>query len=503
MKVPPAQQEVVEFLRGLAEAPPVETHISLVFLGADTVWKLKKAVHLPFLDFTDLGARRHFAERELTLNGPAAAGLYRDVVAVVRRHDGRLGLSAAPPPGTQVIDWVLRMARVPADHFLDAMADSARLDPPMLDALADAVAAYHAHCPVADIDIARSMEEVTSGNARSARHAGLPDQPVTEWERTVARALGSLSGWQQRRARAGSVRRAHGDLHLGNLCLWQGKPVPFDALEFDERMATIDLGYDLAFLLMDLDQRASRAAANRVFNRYVARRGDAGFVRALPPYLAQRAMILAHVQASRGNPKRSQSYLNAALDYARPVPGLVVAIGGLQGTGKTTVGRALAPAIGRAPGALMLRSDEIRKRLHGVPPEQRLPAGAYIEAVSAAVFASLTDAAHAAAAAGHAVVADATFIDPAHRQAIQETAHQSGVPFVGIWLDAPLPVLEARLAARTGDASDASVDVLRESARVRTIPPRDWHILDATDPALLAHARDLVRKALSPPRSPC
>ncbi|HEY6431171.1 MAG TPA: AAA family ATPase [Acetobacteraceae bacterium] len=497
------QQDVVAFLSGLTDTEPVETHISLVFVGADTVWKLKKAVRLPFLDFTDVAARRHFAERELVLNGPAAAGLYRDVVAVVRQADGRLGFGDIAVPGTEVIDWVLRMARIPKGDFLDAMAAAAPLEPKMLDALADAVAAYHAHCPIADMDVAGSMRDVTRGNARSARHAGLPSQPVAEWERAVSTALDSLSAWQQERARGGFVRRAHGDLHLGNLCLWRGRPVPFDALEFDERMATIDLGYDVAFLLMDLDQRASLAAANRVFNRYIARRGDAGFIRALPAYLSQRAMILAHVHASRGNPERSQSYLKAALDYMRPAPSVMVAIGGLQGTGKSTLGRALAPTLGRAPGALMLRSDEIRKRLHGAPPEQRLPAGAYTDAASAAVFASLAEAARETAAAGHAVVADATFIDPAHRWAVREAARLSSTPFVGIWLEAPLPVLEARLAARTADASDATAKVLRASARVRTIPPRDWHILDATDPALLARAHDLVRTALSLPRPPC
>ena len=238
MNIPPAQQEVVAFLRGLTDTAPVETHISLVFLGADTVWKLKKAVRLPFLDFTDVAARRHFAERELVLNGPAAAGLYRDVVAVVRQADGRLGFSDRAVPGMEAIDWVLRMARIPAGDFLDAMAAAAPLEPPMLDALADAVAAYHAHCPIADVDVARSMHDVTSGNARSARHAGLPEPiRVAEWERAVstalelalrvaagtcARGLRAACPWrpssrqfvplagQARSIRCARVRRAHG-----------------------------------------------------------------------------------------------------------------------------------------------------------------------------------------------------------------------------------------------------------------------------------------------------
>jgi aminoglycoside phosphotransferase family enzyme len=296
MAVPPEQQEVAAFLHRLAGADPLETHISLVFLGSDTVWKLKKAVRLPFLDFTDVAARRHFAERELALNGPAAPGLYRDVVAVVRAPDGGLAFAEAEDARQPVLDWVLRMSRVPSGDFLDVRARSGGLDPQMLDALGDSVAAYHARCPVAEVDVACAMREVASGNARSARVAGLPEVLVCDWEQAVHAAFDRLAEWQANRVRAGYVRRAHGDLHLGNLCLWQGRPVPFDALEFDERMATIDLGYDLAFLLMDLDQLVDRAAANRVMNRYVARRGDCGLTRALPPYLSQRAVARARAR---------------------------------------------------------------------------------------------------------------------------------------------------------------------------------------------------------------
>ena len=496
--------DVIAFLARQAGGPPLETHISLLFVGADTVWKLKKPVRLPFLDFTCIDDRRRFLERELALNGPAAPGMYRDVVPLLRRADGAVvfgDTGSAEPPAA--IDWVLRMARVAADDFLDAMAAAGRLDPPTLDALADAVASYHAHCALAQVDISQSMRAVTNGNARSARHAGLPEAAVADWENSVQAMLDALAEWQTGRARAGFVRRAHGDLHLGNVCLWRGKPVPFDALEFDERMASIDLGYDVAFLLMDLDQRVGRAAANRVLNRYVARRDDADFTRALPPYLSQRAMVLAHVRATRGHPDLSRQYFDAALSYLRPAPPIVAAIGGLQGSGKSTLARALAPSLGRAPGALILRSDEIRKRLHGAAPEQHLPAYAYTDAASAAVFASMAEAAGQVTAGGHAMIADATFIDPAHRHAIAAAARAAQVPFVGIWLDAPVPVLEARIAARSGDASDATPAVLRASAQAPTIPPPTWHRLDATDPALLTRTADLVRAVLSLPRQPC
>jgi predicted kinase len=289
------------------------------------------------------------------------------------------------------------------------------------------------------------------------------------------------------RAAEGRVRRCHGDLHLGNLCLWQGRPTLFDALEFDEALATIDTGYDLAFLLMDLDHRAGRAAANRVMNRVLALSGDAGMPAPLPLWLSLRAMVRAHVEATRG--RDGLSYLHAAVEYLRPVPARIVAVGGLQGTGKSRLARALAPGLGAAPGALVLRSDEIRKRRHGVRPEQRLPEAAYAEAESLAVHAELFAAAEAAARAGHSVLADAAFLDPAHRAGIAAAAVRAGVPFCGIWLEAPVDILRARIAARRGDASDATEAVLARAAAVDP-GPITWARLDAAeDPLPAARAR--------------
>ncbi|MDE2575607.1 MAG: AAA family ATPase, partial [Rhodospirillales bacterium] len=297
------------------------------------------------------------------------------------------------------------------------------------------------------------------------------------------------------RQQRGFVRRAHGDLHLGNMCLWQGRPVAFDALEFDEDLATIDLGYDLAFLLMELDRRPGRAAANRVFNRYVALRGDHGLACGLPLFLSLRAMIRAHVEAARGHPREAAAYLDAALAHLAPAPAVVVAIGGLPGTGKSTLARALAPLLGPAPGALILRSDAIRKRRHGVAPETRLPAAAYAPAASAAVFEEMMQGAAEVAGAGHAVIADATFLEAAHQAAIRRAA--GAVRFLGVWLRAPMAALEARVEARSGDASDADLAVLRRAA------PADrgaagWLAVDASDAAAALAA---VRAALA--AAPC
>jgi uncharacterized protein len=491
MVAPPEQAEAAAFLHALAGSEPLETHISLVFVGRDTVWKLKKAVRLAFLDFTSVEARRHFTRRELELNRPAAPGLYRDVVPIVRRQDGTLDLGESGEE--PAIDWVLRMARVPAADFLDAVAAAGRLTRELLDALGDAVAGYHRGLPAATgTDAVAAMRYVALGNARSARDAGLPEDAVQAWQERILAALDGIAAWLAQRTRDGFVRRAHGDLHLGNLCLWQGRPVPFDALEFDEAMATVDLGYDLAFLLMDLDRQVARAAANRVLNRYVGRTGDAALTRGLPAFLSLRAMVRAHVEASRGNGAIAARYQGAAADYLRTQPAIVLAIGGLPGAGKSTLARALAPGLGNAPGALVLRSDEIRKRQHGVAPQERLPREAYSDAASEAVFGELAALAGEAARGGHAVIGDATFIDLQHREKVEAAARSAGVPFLGLWLEAPLGELEARVAGRGRDASDATVAVLRAASRADP-GAGTWRAIDATDlSAAEGQARDAI-----------
>jgi aminoglycoside phosphotransferase family enzyme/predicted kinase len=487
--IPAEQREAAAFFFQLAGAPPVETHISAVFLGPDTAWKLKKAVAFSYLDFTALAARYHFLLRELALNGPAAPGLYRDVVALVRRPDGRLALDEPGEP----VEWVLRMARVPAEDFLDRIAGSGRLIPRLARALGRAVARYHAGlAPLSGIDHPASLRGLAAENRISALAAGLPEAETLAWETSLLAALKIRESWLVARAEEGFVRRAHGDLHLGNLCLWQGEPVPFDALEFDERLASIDLGFDLAFLLMDLALRGDRPSANLVFNSYVASSGDFGLVGGLPPFLSLRAMVRAHVQASRGLDAEARRFFAAASSFLRPARPMLIAVGGLPGGGKSTLAHGLAPRIGAAPGALVVSSDVLRKRRHGVSPETRLPDSAYTPEENRAVHASLMAIAAKVASLGHSVIADATFLDPAYRAAIAAAAAEAGVPFLGLWLKAPLTLLENRVAAREAasepDPSDATQAVLHRAAAslgAAGMPALSggWHLLDAAEPS--------------------
>ncbi len=493
--IPASQAEVAGLLGRITGAAPIETHISAVFVGTDDAYKLKKAVTLPFVDHGTLNARERFCRRELALNRPNAPGIYRDIVPVTRGADGALRLGGAGEP----VEWVLRMAPVPPGDFLDVLAAQGGLTPALLDALADTVFALLRDAPVvAGVDSVARMGVVLDGNIAGCRDAGLDPARVAAIEAAMRARLDAIAPLLRERAASGCVRRCHGDLHLGNLCLWEGRPVAFDALEFDEALASVDVGYELAFLLMDLDVRAvrsaegrealsresaglafSREAANRVMNRVLGRNGDVGLLGALPFWMAQRALVRAKLEPARG--RDGMPYLDAAGRFLETIPPRLVAIGGLQGTGKTWLARRLAPHLGAAPGALHLRSDMLRKRRAGVAPEERLPDSAYAESESRAVHAALFAEARAALAAGHSVVLDAVFLDPAMRDAARASAGDA--PFAGFWLQAPIETLRGRVAARQGDASDATVEVLDRAAR--TDPGMlDWQRLDASFDAL-------------------
>jgi aminoglycoside phosphotransferase family enzyme/predicted kinase len=486
MSIPGEQIEVALFLAGLSGAKPVETPLSAVFLGEDTAWKLRKAVHFPFVDFSTLAARRQASARDFELNRAAAPGIYRDVVPVTRGPEG-LRFGGDGP----ALDWVVRMARVPEDDFLDVVARHGELAP-FLCELGDVVAQMHARLAPCHIDHIAAMRRVLEGNLATALEAGIDASALAPVMAGLRTELARISPWLAAREQAGFVRRAHGDLHLGNLCLWQGHPVPFDALEFDEAMATIDLGYDLAFVLMDLDRLAGRAAANTVLNRYVARTGDVGLLAGLGLFIAMRALIRAHVTQRMGDDPAD--YLARAMAaLSRPKP-FLLALGGLPGSGKSTLARRVAPGLG-GPGAVILRADEARKRHFGVAPEARLPASAYDEDISKVVKARLLQDATIALAAGHSVILDTTFLDAQDRDAAKAAA--GNAMFVGAWLEAPLAELEARVAARVDDASDATVDVLRRAAQTAK-PPADWRHLDTSDTDAVARFVGDVTQLASP-----
>jgi hypothetical protein len=297
------------------------------------------------------------------------------------------------------------------------------------------------------------------------------------------------------------VRRGHGDLHLGNIALIDGRPVPFDAIEFDPLIAAGDVLYDLAFLLMDLIERGLKQAANVVFNRYLveARRdSDLDALAALPLFMSLRAAIRAKVTAARREnadagerPAISQTaatYFRLARQLIAPPSPRLVAIGGLSGTGKSLLARELAADILPAPGAVLLRSDVERKALFGVAETDRLPAEAYNVEATRKVYAALADKAQRVIAAGHSAIVDAVFAAAPERAAIEAIA--GGVRFSGLFLTADLPTRLERIGARRNDASDANATIAQQQ-EVYELGTLEWTRVDAsgTPDDTLRHAR--------------
>jgi aminoglycoside phosphotransferase family enzyme/predicted kinase len=483
-----AQAEAIAFLcdprtHGGAAVELRRTHASIIFLAGARALKLKRAVRYAFLDYSDTEKRRAACEAELALNRRTAPTLYRGVRAVTREGDGSLALDGI---GTAV-DWVVEMRRFPDEALFSAMLDRGKLGPDLLRALAEAIVAFHrAAEPTPELGGARGIEEVIAINETSLAATGLGGEALVAASRaTLARHEALL----ERRRREGHVRQCHGDLHLGNIVLFEGKPTLFDGIEFSPSLASIDVLYDLAFLLMDLWHREARAGANLVFNRYLDLADEADGLPALPLFLSLRAAVRAHVAAAAGR-EEAGAYLVLAERLIAPPPPRLVAVAGLSGTGKSTVAAGLAPFLGAAPGARILRSDVLRKRMLGRAPEERLPTEAYDEETNRRVYAVLAAAAEAALAAGHSVALDAVAARAPARFAMEALAERAGVPFTGLWLEAPRDVLEGRIGARQRDASDAAVEVARAQAAYDT-GPIAWTRVDAapSPDAVLAAAR--------------
>ena len=450
----------------------IDTHASVVFLAGARAFKLKRAVKYDYLDFSTVDLRRQYCDAELQINRRLAPTLYRCVLPIVRTSGGALALGGEGTP----VDWVVEMARFDQAALLDSLAAANRLDLSLMAPLAEEIAAFHGGSePRPALGGEAGIRRVIEGNAAGFRAFG-----ADTLGSDAAEALtGSARQWLRRcgpllesRRVSGSVRQCHGDLHLGNIVLLDGRPTLFDAIEFNDDLACVDVLYDLAFLLMDLWHRGLKSHANVVLNTYVAVTQDIEALAALPLFLSCRAAIRAKTSATaaalQSSPDeqrqlriRAREYLSLATRVLTTPAAAIVAIGGLSGSGKSSVARALAPSVGAAPGAIVLRSDEIRKRLWGAPPLTRLGPSAYTPEMSSRVYDALISGATAVARSGHSVIVDAVFARAEDRFAIERAARAAAIPFAAVWLEAPEAVLVERVARRAADASDADAGVVR------------------------------------------
>jgi aminoglycoside phosphotransferase family enzyme/predicted kinase len=492
---------VLEFL-GMPKAYPsppatvecIETHASVVFLAGSFAYKVKRAVKYPFLDFSTLAKRQAACLNELRVNARTAPQLYLEVVPITLDKGGAFRLGGEG----EAVEWVLRMRRFDQAMLYDRMASEGRLDLASMPRLAAVIQAFHASADrvLSPERAVRPLVEVLRDNeVEFAADADvLPSGPAIDLARASRDRLATLAPLLEARARGGCLRHCHGDLHLRNIVEIDGAPVLFDAIEFDDRLATIDVLYDLAFLLMDLGKRGLAAHANAVLNAYLEAEGGTGNLlglTALPLFLAMRATIRAKVEKQRARMAagsqaeaardEARAYFSLAQEFLAPTAPRLVAVGGLSGTGKSAVSRAIAPRLGAFPGAVIVRSDVERKRLFGVAPEERLPARAYAPEVSDQVYAMSRKRAMLALLGGQAVIVDAVQAKPEEREALAGLAAKLGVAFRGLWLEAPAKLLRERVAARRGDVSDATPSVVDEQLGY-DIGAQGFTVIDASRP---------------------
>lgn len=497
-EIPADQQAIVSFLCDPKSYDPrpdnvevISTHAAYIFLAGPYAYKVKRSVRYSYLDYSTLELRRRMCLKEIKRNKRFAPEIYIDVVAINRNDEGEFAIDGQGEP----VEWALRMHCFDQAGLLSRIIKKGELTEGLAGRIAQAISDYHrAAEPDRVSDGVRSIEivinDVSGVLEKYGQQLGI-DDPVT-FRQDATSYLMEISHCLRMRGQRGFIRLSHGDLHSENIVVIDDRPVLFDSIEFDDTIATIDVIYDLAFLLMDLLKAGERDAANRMLNRYLCDSRsfeDIYGLRAMPLFLACRAGIRAMVGCQKagfleGDEQSAalqvaKDYYRAALDFLEPVAPQLIAIGGFSGTGKTTLAAALAPKLGRAPGALHLRSDIERKAMLDVPETERLEGKFYSEAMSEKVYDFLLQKTWIALRAGSAVVVDAVFSKQSERASVEEIAARLRVPFKGFWLSASKAQMVNRVSARRGDASDATPDVV-EMQIERGTGPISWVPIDSS-----------------------
>lgn len=455
----------------LGDAELIETHISTLLLAGDFAYKLRKPLTLGFLDFSTAARRRVDCEEELRLNRRTAPQLYLDVLPVfgpaARARIGRADEQGEP------IDWLLRMRRFDNDGLLDRLAARGELTDPLVDALAARVASFHESLPASPAAYGDPQVVLAWSRANFDALGSAAPTALREWtEQEYARIAPLLA---LRRAQ-GFVREGHGDLHLGNIVLVDGEPLPFDGIEFNAALRHTDTMADLAFPFMDLWRHGLPRLAWRFASGYAEQTGDYGGLALLPFFAVYRALVRAQVAslrlaqagdetaraAARTALARDLRVASALSQLRQATPTLVLCCG-LSGSGKSTVALGLLQPL----GAVRIRSDVERKRLAGVTVTARPTAGQaqqlYSLAMNTRTYARLQSLARELLRAGLNVIVDAAALRRHERDALRALAAAAGARFVLVECTAPEAVLRERIERRRSadhDASDATLEVL-------------------------------------------
>ena len=446
----------------------IETHISWVLLTGDYAYKVKKPMNFGFLDFTELSSRAHFCAEELRLNQRLTDGLYLEVLAITGSAEApQLGGEGAP------IEYALKMRQFPQDQMLSTLQANGELTAAHIDQMAQQIAEFHLQAPRVSVDhplgtpesvmapVEQNFEQIRPFLTEKADLQQL--DALQAWARSSFDRLHTLL---EKRKAEGFIRECHGDIHLGNATLIDGKVVIFDCIEFNEPFRLTDVYADAGFLAMDLEDRGLKSLSRRFISQYLELTGDYEGLELLNFYKAYRALVRAKVAlfsmpadadgVQRATTLRQyRNYANLAESYSAIPSRLLAITHGVSAVGKSHVAMRLVEAL----GAVRLRSDVERKRLFGEQASQatgQLQTGIYSADASLATYERLHQLAAVILRAGLPVVIDATYLKQPQRQAAAEVASETGVPFLILDCNAPDAVIASWLAQRQADQNDPS-----------------------------------------------
>jgi aminoglycoside phosphotransferase family enzyme/adenylate kinase family enzyme len=492
-----------------AEVELKQTHISYVFLAGDYVYKLKKPVRFRFIDCSRLDQRCHFCLEEVRLNSRLSPEVYLGVFAIIRRDGGFALGPKVQGEHPEAVEYVVAMRRLPENRMLDRLVAAGAVDRAKIRALAAKIAAFHAAASTERSwnygNAPELWRAVTADIAESVGFLGdtLEKEQLAEIDAFCQAFIGSHWKHLNRRAHDGRVREGHGDLRAEHVCMRDDTIDIIDCVEFNARLRYGDVASELAFLAMDLERLGAPLLADELVDSYMAESSDADLVQFIPFYKCYRAYVRGKVESLRSRESEvsavqrehartlARGYFNLACRYARLGSPALVVVCGLVGTGKSTLVRLLQKRL----GFKAISSDEVRKRLAGVSPNQRMisayGAGIYSSSFSKVTYQTMIDDAERVLREGAGVIVDATFKRAADRSDIMSLAERLNVPVLFIECVAPKEEIMQRLDRRSeslNETSDATFEVYQAQSRefepLIEIPSSNHLVVDSTrDPA--------------------
>jgi hypothetical protein len=448
----------------------IQTHVSYVLLTGDYVYKVKKPVNFGFLDFSTLEKRHHFCQEELRLNQRGAAELYLEVIPLTHTA-GQFHLEGEG----EAVEYCVKMRQFPQSALLTEVYERGELTEELLERLAEVLAQFHQNAAINDYirsfgEVNQIRQAIDENYEQTEKYIGGP-QTQEQFDQTRAytnRLFAEQEALFNRRIEQDMIRECHGDVHLRNIALWQNKVLLFDCIEFNEPFRFVDVMFDIAYIIMDLDFRERQDLSNLFLNAYVEQMGDWEGLQVLPLYLSRQSYVRAKVTSfllddpsvpesvKQECHKTAARYYQLAWEYTRSQPGRLILMAGLSGSGKSTAARHLAHKL----GAVHIRSDAVRKHLAGVPLTKRAGAEVYSPEMNQKTYDRLLNLGIALAAQGYSVILDAKYDRQPLRQAVIDQAEAHQLPLYICHCTAPISVLQERLNTRDGDISDATADLL-------------------------------------------